>query len=581
MYLDLDMDLAEGNLPGQTTTYQEQLKEGAKDPRLPRSRRIKLGLKNKLTPVLSLRWSFLSGTYHLHDDLVLATPPPHPTEAPITSQNPLSTTPTPPTCGVKITPVYFENSLKEPRYFPVRINGTVKYPTIDTRRARCGSQELPPVFGEGNPALYNHDREKEKEAHRHLDPTAMGHKRRKPKSNIIKSGSSFISRVLAQETAAKRMVEGRDPYGMILFANINRAFHWLDITAKNKQDSLSKILFTKANVLCHAVNDLTKSPTHIDLVMGSNMSDILWYEPTTQKYTRINKNGIIAKAPVNDIKWIPGSENLFIAAMGDGSLIVFDKEREDIPFQSEEIELDGAPSNIAALGMGMNDLNNGFESMGLSDSSSQDLSDSNSPRSPNVVGFAPGTSSQTPNQSQGALNIGGVQGSSTATMNDPTTLRSKYRILKSVNSPHQTKNPVAMYKLSHMPVTSLAFSPDNRHLAVVLEDCTLRIIDFLAEEQLDIFHAYYGGINCVAWSPDGKYLVTGGQDDLVTIWSFKERRIVARCQGHTSFVRAVAFDPFRCECEKGEYRFGSVGEDCRLMLWDFSPAMVHRPKVGY
>ncbi|KAI5304835.1 hypothetical protein KEM56_005854 [Ascosphaera pollenicola] len=564
MFLDLDMDLQQGNLPGwdfqqqqtqASETAQEQEEKGQQG-HLPKSRKTKSGFKNKLTPILSLRWSFLSGTYRLQDDLVLATPPPHPTEAPITSQNPLSTTPTPPTCGVKITPVYLEHSPKEPRYFPARINGTVMHPTIDTRRAQCGSQELPPVFGEGNSAMYSHDREKEKEKDKHLDTIAMGHKRRKPKSNILKSGSSFISRVLSQETAAKRLVEGRDPHGMLLFANISRAFHWLDITSKNKQDSLAKILFTKANIICHAVNELTKSPTHLDVIMGSNVSDILWYEPVTQKYSRINKNGIIAKASVNDIKWVPGSENLFIAAMGDGSLIVFDKEREDVPFQSEEIELDGAPSGAATLGMGMSDLSGASDSMGLSNASSQETSDDASPRSPGVVGFAPGTSSQGPGQGSGAFGMTSLQGSSTATMNDAATLRSKYRILKSVNSPHQSRNPVAMYKLSHMPVTSLAFSPDNSHLAVVLEDCTLRIIDFLAEEQLDIFHAYYGGINCVAWSPDGKYLVTGSQDDLVTLWSFKERRIVARCQGHTSFVRAVAFDPF-------------------------SPAMVHRPKHQY
>ncbi|KAJ5825673.1 hypothetical protein N7474_002811 [Penicillium riverlandense] len=94
---------------------------------------------------------------------------------------------------------------------------------------------------------------------------------------------------------------------------------------------------------------------------------------------------------------------------------------------------------------------------------------------------------------------------------------------------------------------------------------------------LDIFRSYYGGLICVCWSPDGKYVVTGGQDDLVTIWSFPERKIVARCQGHNSFVSAVAFDPWRCD--QRTYRFGSVGDDCRLLLWDFSVGMLHRPRA--
>lgn len=94
---------------------------------------------------------------------------------------------------------------------------------------------------------------------------------------------------------------------------------------------------------------------------------------------------------------------------------------------------------------------------------------------------------------------------------------------------------------------------------------------------LDVYSSYYGGLISVCWSPDGKYILTGGQDDLVSIWSLAERRIVARCEGHSSWVTGVAFDPWRCD--ERNYRFGSVGEDCKLLLWDFSASMLHRPKA--
>lgn len=58
-----------------------------------------------------------------------------------------------------------------------------------------------------------------------------------------------------------------------------------------KQDEhLTKILFTKAHALCHDVNRVTKTSSHIDIVMGFSTSDIIWYEPMSQKYARINKN---------------------------------------------------------------------------------------------------------------------------------------------------------------------------------------------------------------------------------------------------------------------------------------------------
>ena len=53
---------------------------------------------------------------------------------------------------------------------------------------------------------------------------------------------------------------------------------------------------------------------------------------------------------------------------------------------------------------------------------------------------------------------------------------------------------------------------------------------------------------------------------------------MARCQGHHSWVTAVAFDPWRCDGRN--YRFGSVGEDKRLLLWDFNIGMLRRPKVA-
>ncbi|KAI9315108.1 WD40-repeat-containing domain protein [Dichotomocladium elegans] len=138
-------------------------------------------------------------------------------------------------------------------------------------------------------------------------------------------------------------------------------------------------------------------------------------------------------------------------------------------------------------------------------------------------------------------------------------------------------NPVSHWKLSNKSITAFAFSPDCQHVAVVGLDGLLRIINFVRETLIDIYQAYYGGFTCVSWSPDGQYILTGGEDDLVTMWAFHEQRIVARCQGHKSFVTDVAFDPWRCD--ENVYRFASVGEDAKLILWDFSVNALHRPKT--
>lgn len=466
------------------------------------------------------------GTYVLKEDLHLATPPPHPSEAPVINPNPLATTPQPATAGTKISLLSFSSKSSAPLLYKVDTNRSIRSGGVQSSiqehpgEGRSSADFVPgssdgggtsvngsaraalsigsaPAFGEGNTMLSAASTGKN------------SGKRQKPKNNIAKSNSSFISRCIVNENMGKRL-QDRPADGYFAFANINRAFQWLDLSSPTKTEHLTKILFTKGHCLCHDINQVTKGPNHIDLIMGFSTGEIIWFEPMSQKYTRLNKNGIINTTPVSEIRWIPGSENLFLAAHMDGSLVVYDKEKEDTAFLPEE---------------------NGVETNGSSESSSGDL--------------------------------------------EPSP---KLHVDKSVHSKNQKFNPVSFWKLSNQRINSFAFSPDNRHLAVVSEDGTLRIIDYLKEQLLDLYTSYYGGFISVCWSPDGKYVLTGGQDDLVSIWSVAESAIVARCQGHQSWVTAVCFDPWRCDDKN--YRFGSVGEDCRLLLWDFSVGMLHRPKAS-
>lgn len=75
-----------------------------------------------------------------------------------------------------------------------------------------------------------------------------------------------------------------------------------------------------------------------------------------------------------------------------------------------------------------------------------------------------------------------TNGSSETTSNGSVDHTAKLHIDKSVTSKHQKFNPVAFWKLSNQRINAFAFSPDSRHLAVVSEDGTLRIIDYLKEQ---------------------------------------------------------------------------------------------------
>eukprot|EP01134_Creolimax_fragrantissima_P004651 CFRG4651T1 len=137
-----------------------------------------------------------------------------------------------------------------------------------------------------------------------------------------------------------------------------------------------------------------------------------------------------------------------------------------------------------------------------------------------------------------------------------------------VMHPRKASNPITRWRVGKGAINDFKYSPDHKHVAVVSQDGCLRIIDSSEERLVATLQSYFGGLLCVNWSPDGQYIVTGGEDDLVSIWSFERRALVARGEGHSSWVVSVEFDPW--VCDEYNYRFGSVGLDQRLLLWDFN-----------
>lgn len=153
--------------------------------------------------------------------------------------NPLATNPQPATAGTSVSLVNLDA-----RQAPFQYRGisgtslgqssiqehphedTSRDPTISGSEGRANSSDAPlslgsaPAFGEGTALL--------------VPPNSKdANKRKKPKNNMTKSNSSFISRVIVNESLGKKIQE-RPTDGVYAFANINRAFQWLDMSASNK-----------------------------------------------------------------------------------------------------------------------------------------------------------------------------------------------------------------------------------------------------------------------------------------------------------------------------------------------------------
>jgi hypothetical protein len=205
------------------------------------------------------------GTYKLRESVLLATPHPHPSEAPTQPPNPLDTSKKPPTAGTKLslailgpkgaalalqlkqqlslqtrpaTPESEESPLSShdtSSQNDVKSNSRSSDYNGSNNKEPLGDMEdlaTPPVFGQDNPALASNTTAKD---------TKDGAKKKKPKNGMIKTNSSFISRVHPMDGLTKKLNE-RDQDGVLAFANINRALLWLDLSALQK---------TKVNLSTH------------------------------------------------------------------------------------------------------------------------------------------------------------------------------------------------------------------------------------------------------------------------------------------------------------------------------------------
>jgi len=67
-------------------------------------------------------------------------------------------------------------------------------------------------------------------------------------------------------------------------------------------------------------------------------------------------------------------------------------------------------------------------------------------------------------------------------------------------------------------VRSVAWSPDGRTLLTGSRDRTAALWDAATGERIRVLEGHDGGVTSVAFSPDGKRVLSGSQDKTVALW---------------------------------------------------------------
>ena len=135
----------------------------------------------------------------------------------------------------------------------------------------------------------------------------------------------------------------------------------------------------------------------------------------------------------------------------------------------------------------------------------------------------------------------------------------------------QTGEEIHVFKGHSAGITSVAFSPDGTMVLTGSDDKTARLWSVVSGEQLHVFSGHTDKVNAVAFSPDGRTVLTGSKDGTARVWELETGWQSLEIQVNTSYEGSSSFEnpSFASVAFSADGRWiATGGNDGKARLWD-------------